>query len=59
MTDTTHPFTIDLTTDVRLALRRFASDADVDLKEAAQIALRDWLIANSYLELAEADNDND
>jgi hypothetical protein len=45
------PILVTLTTDERLALRRLANDRGVDLEEAAAVALRDWLMANGYLEL--------
>lgn len=44
--------TLALPTDERLALRRLALERDVSLDQAAQIALRDWLIGHGYLELA-------
>ncbi|MCV0396980.1 MAG: hypothetical protein K5872_08770 [Rhizobiaceae bacterium] len=33
------------------ALRRFAAERDLDLDRAAELALRDWLMGNGYLEL--------
>lgn len=50
--------TLPLATDERLALRRLAHERECSLEEAAQVALRDWLIGNGYLETEDADNDN-
>lgn len=50
--------TLDLATDERIALRRFANEAGEDLDTAAHIDLREFLIGIGMLELAEADNDN-
>lgn len=49
---------INLSTDERNALRRFAADLDASLEDAAKTGLRSWLIKNGYLDSAEADNDN-
>lgn len=50
--------TLTLSADERLALRRLAQERECSLEEAAQVALRDWLIGNGYLETEDADNDN-
>lgn len=41
----------DLSTDERLALRRFANETGEDLDAAAHIGLRDFLISVGMLEL--------
>ncbi|TKT80016.1 hypothetical protein [Aquamicrobium sp. LC103] len=43
--------TIELSTDERLALRRFANENGRSLEDAAAAALRDWLIGTGYLEM--------
>lgn len=42
--------TLPLPSDIRLALRRFATEQGCTLEEAAELALRDWLIGHGYLE---------
>ncbi len=42
---------IALPTDVSIALRRFAAGDGLSREDATIAALRDWLIANGYLEL--------
>lgn len=49
---------LTLSTDESIALRRLANVLGSSEDDAAKTALRDWLIGNGYLELAEADNDN-
>jgi hypothetical protein len=55
--------TIDLPSDVSIALRRFANMNDpLPLKEAAALALREYLISTGDLELVpvlDADSDTD
>jgi hypothetical protein len=48
---------LELSADERIALRRFANEEDVEISEAARMALRDWLLGHGYLE-SQADNDN-
>ena len=43
--------TIDLSADESIALRRMASELGCSNEDAAKTALRDWQIANDYLEL--------
>ena len=43
---------LTLQTDEAIAMRRYVNDAGVGLEVAAHAALRDWLIANGYLELS-------
>jgi len=43
--------TLDLTTDERLALSRFAKATGEELANAAHVALRDRLIGNGFLKL--------
>jgi hypothetical protein len=43
--------TLDLHADISIALRRFAAEDGQSREYAAVAALRDWLIANGYLEL--------
>lgn len=43
--------TLVLSTEERLALRRFAKEAGEDLGSAARSALRDGLLSAGYLEL--------
>lgn len=51
---------LTLSTDKRIALRRYANEAGVGLEIAAQAALRDWLIGQGYLEpLHELDEDTE
>lgn len=51
---------LTLSTDERLALRRFANEAGEEPADAAHIALRDWLIGHGYLELPdELDEDTE
>lgn len=40
-----------LPADVSIALRRMANQEELPLEQAVEIALRDWLIGNGYLEL--------
>lgn len=42
--------TLNLPADVSIALRRFAAEDGLSREDAAVAALRDWLIANGYLE---------
>lgn len=42
--------TLDLPTDVSIALRRFATEQAAPEDQAAIAALRDWLVAQGYLE---------
>ena len=42
--------TIDISTDERLALRRFANETGQDLEAAAHIGLREFLINAGFLE---------
>ncbi|SFJ56969.1 hypothetical protein [Aerobium aerolatum] len=52
--------TLALSTEERLALRRFAREAGEDLEAAAHAAFRDGLIASGYLELEhELDEDTE
>lgn len=39
-----------LAADLRKSLHRFAADRGLDVTEAAELALRDWLISFGYLE---------
>ncbi|MEO3387353.1 hypothetical protein [Mesorhizobium sp. CAU 1741] len=48
-----------LATDEAIALRRMAAEMNVELPEAAQAALRDWLVGHGYLELPEAANNDE
>lgn len=48
---TIRPILVTLATDERLALCRFADEDGLALEQAAAVALREWLIANGYLEL--------
>lgn len=51
---------IKLTTDEAIALRRLANEQGVKLPDAAEAALRDWLIGHGYLELTdEMDEDTE
>ncbi|MEO3389033.1 hypothetical protein [Mesorhizobium sp. CAU 1741] len=50
--------TVPLSADETIALNRAAAELGIDLPEAAQAALRDWLIGHGHLELPDADNDN-
>jgi len=51
--------TLYLDTDVAIALRRFAVEANEDLDAAAKMALREYLISIGMLELSEGDSDDD
>lgn len=52
--------TLDLATDESIALRRFANEQGVKLPDAAEAALRDWLIGHGYLDLPhELDEDTE
>lgn len=42
---------LSLPSDIAIALRRMALEGDRHLAAAAEMALRDWLIGNGYLEL--------
>lgn len=49
-----------LPADVSIALRRMANQEGLSLEQAAEIALRDWLIGNGHLELEpELDEDTE
>lgn len=51
---------ITLSTDERLALRRFATERGLSLEQAMTLALREWLTGNGYLEMAhELDEDSE
>ena len=53
-------FTLDLSADESIALRRMANELGCSNEDAAKTALRDWLIANGYLELEhELDEDTE
>ena len=43
--------TLDLTTDERIALRRFANETGEELDAAAHVALREFLISVGMLDL--------
>jgi hypothetical protein len=47
---TIRPILVTLAADERTALRRSADEHDLTLEEAASLALREWLMANGYLE---------
>lgn len=51
--------TLDLPTDVSLALRRFAAEFDRSRETAAVMALRDWLIGHGYLEQDDLEEDSE
>lgn len=51
--------TLTLSTDERVALRRFANETGEELDAAAHIGLREFLIGIGMLELPEGDNDNE
>lgn len=52
--------TLDLATDESIALRRFANETGEDLKDAAQLAIREYLISVGMLELPhELDEDTE
>lgn len=52
--------TLTLSTDERIALRRYASDIGEDLETAAHTGLRDWLTLIGELELEhEMDEDTE
>ncbi len=44
--------TLDLTTDERIALRRFANETGEELDAAAHIAIREFLTSVGMLDLA-------
>lgn len=44
--------TLTLSTDERIALRRFAHETGEELEDAAHMALREYLISSGMLELA-------
>jgi hypothetical protein len=44
--------TLTLSTDERIALRRYANDIGADLETAAHTGLREFLISSGMLELA-------
>jgi hypothetical protein len=46
---TIRPLLVELTTDERLALSRFASERGLSLDEAAALSLREWLMLIGYL----------
>lgn len=51
--------TLYLDTDVAIALRRFAVEANEDLDAAAKMALREYLISIGMLETAGLDEDTE
>lgn len=51
--------TLTLSTDERIALRRYARDIGEDLDAAAHLSIREFLIGVGMLELPESDNDNE
>jgi hypothetical protein len=47
------PIPVVLAIDERLALRRFASERDIRIEDAAAIVIREYLIAGGWLEVDE------
>lgn len=59
MTEEFIPFVYELDTAAKLALRKAAKEMRVPIDVAEKMMIRDWLIGHGYLELPEAENDNE